>query len=216
MPARTTPFGNNEYYHVFNRGVARMPIFTNTRDYQRFIKTVLYYQIDGPKPRFSLFNPNLHTLNEKKKIVNITSYCLMPNHFHFILQQLKENGISEFVGKLANSYTKYYNTKNKRVGPLFQGQFKAVFIETDEQLLHLSRYIHLNPLVGYVSKNLDNYSWSSYHEYIDSNASAICSKEIVIKQFKSTEDYKQFILDQEDFGKKLEEIKHQLLDYTDV
>lgn len=216
MPARYIPFADNEYYHVFNRGVARMPIFNSIYNYQRFMKTVIYYQIEGPKPRFSNFVPTAHSLDKSKKIVNIVAYCLMPNHFHFILQQVRENGISEFVSKLSNSYTKYFNTKFERVGPLLQGQFKAVYIETDEQLTHLSRYIHLNPLVGYVTKDLSLYPWSSYNEFLNNDSSGICSKEIVLDKFKSRTDYRQFVLDQVDYGRSLEEIKHQLLDYTEV
>lgn len=212
MPVRKVPFVNNEYYHVFNRGVAKMPIFGNAHDYNRFLKTVLYYQVEGPKPKFSAFSLMNRNLDLSKKIVNINSYCFMPNHFHFLLQQVKENGISEFISKLSNSYTKYFNTKNKRVGPLFQGQFKAVHVQTDEQLIHLSRYIHLNPVVGYVTKDLGAYPWSSYAEYVESAVPGICSKEAVAAHFKTPHDYRKFVLDQRDYGEKLAQIKHQLLD----
>lgn len=175
---------------------------------------MLYYQLEGPKPRFSIFAPTTTTLDENKKIVDFVCYVLMPNHFHFLLQQVRDGGISEFVSKLTNSYTKYFNTKNKRVGPLVQGQFKAVLVETNEQLIHLSRYIHLNPLVGHVTKNLENYLWSSYNEYIGNGNTNVCSKDIVLGQFKSFNSYREFVLDQADYGKKLEIIKHQLLDYS--
>lgn len=213
MPSRVTPFVNSEFYHVFNRGVARMPIFLNSFDYKRFIKTMVYYQIEGPKPKFSRFSPTGNTLNEKNKIVEIVCYCLMLNHFHFLLKQTKDGGITEFVSKLSNSYTRYFNVKNKRIGPILQGEFKSVYVESNEQLLHLSRYIHLNPLVGYLVKNLEAYKWSSYPEYIGMSNSTICSKGIILNQFNSAHDYKEFVLDQEDYGKKLETIKHRLLDY---
>ena len=174
---------------------------------------MLYYLIEGPKPRFSIFSPTTTILDTTKKIVDIISYCLMPNHFHFLLRQTRKIGITEFVSKLSNSFTKYLNIKNNRIGPLLQGDFKAVHVETNEQLIHLSRYIHLNPLVGYVTKDLDNYRWSSYLEYINPSNTGICDKKIILDQFKSKEDYKQFVLDQEDYGKKLEIIKHQLLDF---
>ena len=189
-----------------------MPTFRFPSNYKRFIKTMLYYQIEGPKPRFSFFNPTKTILNPTKKIVDIVCYCLMPNHFHFLIKQLRPNGISEFVGKLSNSYTKYFNIKHKRSGPLFQGQFKAVHIESNEQLLHLSRYIHLNPLVSYVTRSLEKYPWSSYPEYVNLSSSNISSKEIILEQFRSIENYKQFVIEQEDYGKKLELIKHQLLE----
>ena len=211
MPSRIIPFADGEYYHIFNRGVAKMQIFNNFRDFNRFIKTMIYYSIEGPKPKFSMFMPTTTKLNASNKIVDIVCYCLMPNHFHFLLRQRRKNGISEFVSKLSNSYTKYFNIKNRRVGPLLQGDFKAVHIESNGQLIHLSRYIHLNPLVGYVTKDLDIYRWSSYHEYLN-NESEICDNKIVLDQFKSPEEYRQFVLAQETYGKELERIKHQLLD----
>lgn len=193
-----------------------MPIFHNSYDHSRFIKTLLYYLIEGPKPKFSIFAPTVTNLDTTKKIIEIVCYCLMPNHFHFLLKQMRDNGITEFVSKLSNSYTKYFNTKNNRVGPLLQGEFKSVHVETNEQLLHLSRYIHLNPIVSYKTKDLNAYRWSSYLEYVGSTKnSTICNKEIILDQFKSKNQYRQFVLDQEDYGKKLEMIKHQLLDFED-
>lgn len=212
MPSRTVPFVNNHFYHVFNRGVAHMPIFNDKWDYKRFVKTFLYYQLQGPKPKFSQFSPENIRLDTNQKIVEIISYCLMPNHFHFLLQQKSDGGITEFLSKISNSYTKYFNTKNERVGPILQGEFKSVLVETNEQLLHLSRYIHLNPLVSYLTNNLESYTWSSYLEYIGQNKTSICAKEIILDQFKSAQDHKQFVLDQEEYGKELERIKHQTLD----
>jgi putative transposase len=216
MPVRKIPFVNGEYYHVLNRGVAQMAFFNEARNYKQFIKTMLYYQIENPKPRLSYFSPESNLLNADKKIVEIICYCLIPNHFHFLLKQLREKGVTEFISKLSNSYTKYFNIKNKRIGPLLQGEFKAIHIETNEQLIHLSRYIHLNPLVAYLIKDLEEYHWSSYKEYIGLTKTNICSKNIILEQFKSPQDYKQFVLDQEDYGKKLEMIKHQLMDNPQV
>ena len=176
---------------------------------------MIYYSIEGPKPKFSIFSPTTTILDIKKKIVEIICYCLMPNHFHFLLRQIREGGITEFVSKLSNSYTKYLNIKNNRVGPLLQGDFKAVHVDNNEQLLHLSRYINLNPLVGYVTRDLDFYRWSSYPEYVGNVGNEICNKKIILDQFKSKEHYKQFVLDQEDYGKRLEMVKHQLLDFEE-
>ncbi|MFZ5366375.1 MAG: transposase [Patescibacteria group bacterium] len=216
MPSRIMPFVDGEYYHILNRGIAQMPIFTRYRDHQRFIKTMLYYQIEDPKPRFSFFSPSTKLINSTKKIIYFVCYCLMPNHFHFLLQQVREGGITEFISKLSNSYTKYFNTKYKRNGPIFQGEFKAVHIETNEQLVHLSRYIHLNPLVGYIVKSLESYDFSSFKEYLGATNKNLCHKEIVLSQFKSVDEYKKFVYDQEDYGKQLEVIKHQLIDYPQV
>ncbi len=211
MSGRIVSPVNGELYHIFNRGVAKMPIYSNFFDYRHFLDTVIYYQIDGPKPRFSFFRNKPLLLDKNKKIVEIISYCLMPNHFHFILRQNRENGITEFIGKISNSYTKYFNTKNKRIGHLFQGEFRSVRVESDEQLLHLSRYIHLNPVVGYVTKDLMSYRWFSYLEYLGLK-DGICLKDPILGQFKSPEAYQQFVLDQVGYAKELESIKHKLLD----
>ena len=212
MPRRIIPFANEYYYHIYNRGVEKRSIFENGNEYRRFIKTIKYYQFAGPKPKLSkfLYSPIVKVaLNEK--IVEVVCYCLMPNHFHLLLKQLKDGGITEFISKLSNSYTKYYNTKHTRVGPLLQGEFKAVLVESDEQLVHLSRYIHLNPIASLLVRNLDDYRWSSYKEYID-DIDGICTKNGVMSLFKSPKDYQQFILDQVNYAQELELIKHSLID----
>ncbi len=216
MPFRTTPFVNDQYYHIYNRGTEKRHIFENRHDYHRFLQTINYYQIEGPKPKFSHF-PSLlvSELDISKKIVEIVAFCLMPNHFHLLIKQTKENGITEFVGKLSNSYTKYYNAKYNRAGPLFQGEFKAVLVESNEQLLHLSRYIHLNPLISYLVKKLNQYEWSSYQEYIGDSFSNNCAKDVILSFYKQPKDYKQFVMDQISYAQELECIKHQLIDVED-
>lgn len=212
MPSRIFQFANDYFYHIYNRGSEKRSIFENSRDYQRFIKTMNYYQYLGPKLKFSHFSQFQNFKpNPSKKIVDIICFCLMQNHFHLLLKQLVEGGITEFVSKISNSYTKYYNTKHNRVGPLLQGEFKAVLVEKDEQLLHLSRYIHLNPRVSLLVKDLANYQWSSYNEYAN-QASGFCSKQEILGFFKNPYSYKQFVLDQVDYGEKLEQIKHQVLE----
>lgn len=213
MPGRITPLVNGEIYHVYNRGSSKQKIFIQPRDYKRFQQTFYYYQFIGPKPKFSNYAKsklNLFKLSNEK-IVEIISYCLMPNHFHFLIKQLEDSGISIFISQLTNSYTKYFNTKYSNVGALLQGVFKSVLVESDEQLLHLSRYIHLNPIVQALTKNLDTYPWSSYSEY--KNAVGFYSfPEEILKFFPSSEAYCQFVQDQIDYGLTLENIKHQLLE----
>lgn len=213
MPYRITPFVNDHFYHIYNRGVEKRSIFENRRDYGRFLKTLNYYRLAGPKPRFSKFLINKSFKPElAEKIVEIAAYCLMPNHFHLLIRQLKDGGITEFLSKLSNSYTKYYNTKHTRVGPLLQGEFKAVLIESDEQLMHVSRYIDLNPYVSFLVKDLNFYEWSSYGDYIGKTTGGICNKETVMGFFKSPRDYEKFVLDHADYAQRLEIIKHQLID----
>jgi putative transposase len=224
MPGRKIPLVTNQFYHVLNRGISLQPAFVTRRDYQRAIEVLVYYQNEKPPLRYSQFlaltnkrrKQILDGLSEKREfLVEIIAYCLMPNHFHFMIKQLKKEGISKFMSNFTNSYTRYFNVKNKRNGPLFEGKFKAIRIETDEQLLHLSRYIHLNPYSSYVVKtlkDLKNYAFSSFSEYLGNAEINICSKEIVLGQFKNVELYKKFVFDQADYQKRLEEIKHLTLE----
>lgn len=147
-------------------------------------------------------------------MVDIVAYCLMPNHFHFLLKQRVNNGIIKFSSNFANSYTRYFNTRNHRNGALFQGIFKAAHIENDEQLIHVNRYIHINPAVSFLIKeeSLDSYPWSSLSEYLNPKLEEICSKEAVLSFFSSLNKYHNFIHDQIDYAKRLESAKHLLLE----
>ncbi|MDO8590874.1 MAG: transposase, partial [bacterium] len=153
-------------------------------------------------------------------IVDITAFCLMPNHFHILLRQVKDNGISRFAKLISDSYTKFFNTAHERVGPLFQGQFKAVHIETEDQLLHLSRYIHLNPLISSIVREKDflNYPWSSLSYFVGHKA---CPRFLdpapVMSQFKTSKKYLELVLDQVEYARRLKNINHLTLEkYPDV
>lgn len=193
------------------------------RDYLRAIETIDFYQYSDLPIKLSQFrvlNTPERQLMEKriksndKKMIKILAYCLMPNHIHFLLQQIKTNGISRFMSNFTNSYTRYFNSRHRRKGHLFQAAFNAVRIETDEQLLHVSRYIHLNPVVSYLihEKDINQYQWSSYSEYLALSSHNICDKDLVLSQFSSAQKYQKFVLDQIDYGKRLEAIKHLRLD----
>lgn len=217
MSYRKSPLVTGEYYHLFNRGINKMPVFIYKRDYQRFIKSANYYQFAGPKPKFSVYcKGSLQKFNLDNKIIEVISYSLMPNHFHFLVKQIRDGGISEFIRNLLDSYTKYFDLKHNWFGPIFQGVFRSVLIKSDSQLLHISRYIHLNPLISGLVKNTDNYIWSSYPEYLESSQiPAICSKDVILKQFKSIKNYQDFVKDHEEYARELEFIKHQLIDMGD-
>lgn len=209
MPYRIVPLITGETYHIFNRGVEKRDIFIEKREYRRLLETAFYYQRADIKIRFSQAQAEIDESDlQNKKLIEIFAYCLMPNHFHFLLRQFQDGGISTFIRKLLNSYTRYFNIKHKRVGPLFQGQFKAIRIETDEQLIHVSRYIHLNPIVDYLVKDLRQYEWSSYLQYIGLGKNSFCKKEEILGFFKSSKNYESFVLDQVDYAKRLNEIKH--------
>jgi putative transposase len=213
VPYRLTPFQTDCYYHIFNRGVEKRQIFSSDNDYQRFLGTVYYYLFSGPKPRFSTFRKfKFKEFYLKPKIVEVICYCLMPNHFHMLVKQVTEGGIHEFISKLLNSFTKYYNTKHNRIGPLFQGQFKAVLVETDEQLVHLSRYIHLNPLVSNLVTKLDDFKYSSYPDFVGLRKGSFCFTQPVLSFFKEANSYKNFVKDYEGYGKDIHRIKQLLLE----
>lgn len=216
MPYRLIPFVTQYCYHLFNRGVEKRTIFSNNQDYQRFLRTLYYYQFNGPKPRFSTYKKfKKQNFDQNPKIIDVLCYCLMPNHFHILVRQVRDGGVQEFMGKVINSYTKYYNVKHNRVGHLFQGAFKAVFIETDEQLLHVSRYIHLNPHVSNLTNDLEQYYYSSYPSFIGLSEDSLTIKEPILGLFKDVEKYKEFINDNEDYARELEQLKHLLIDPED-
>lgn len=224
MPVRQTPLVTGEFYHVVNRGNSSIPIFRAKRNYQRFLETFCYYQNTNSPVKFSKFQTlpraeREQVLENLKKerdfLVEIVAYCLITNHFHFLLKQNKDAGIFNFCRLLNNSYSRYFNILHKRKGSLFEGRFKAIRIETDEQLLHLSRYIHLNPYSSFVVKdfkNLLDYPFSSLPEYLGKTKEDICNKEIVYAQFSSVKSYQKFVLDQASYQRTLEIIKHQLLE----
>jgi putative transposase len=224
MSQRKVIFANDEIYHVFNRGIASQPIFLTNRDYVKAFETLIYYQNTSLPVKFSLFlsqpkDYQAETLTKLKKKhdfwVEIIACCLMPNHFHLLLKQCKNSGISKFIANFSNSYTKYINTKTDRNGPMFQGRFKAVHITTDEQLLHVMRYIHLNPFTSYVVKNfqdLKQYKHSSLPEYLSLSDTSYFAKDIVLKNFKTRVAYEKFLFDQADYQRKLNQIKHLLIE----
>jgi len=226
MPYRKVVLAPGQIYHVFNRGVAALPIFFSFRDHLRFLRLVDYYRFSNTPFSFS----QLMSLpkEEKEKIlvdlrmknaihVKIVAYCLMPNHFHLLLKQITDKGISVFMTNLQDSYAKYFNIKNDRVGPLFQSTFKGIRIENDGQLLHVSRYIHLNPSTAYIvePENLENYKWSSLVEYLNEKFNSNCSfisPKIILDFFKRKEDYRKFVLDQASYQRELDKIKHLTLE----
>ena len=121
------------------------------------------------------------------------------------------DGISDFMKRISDGFTKYINIKYKRVGPVFQGAFKAVRIESDEQLIHVSRYIHINPIVDFVVKTINDlleYPWSSIKSYLYPEVNRFVDGETVLSQFSSREKYKEFILNQIGYAQTLREIKH--------
>lgn len=222
MAGREEPLVTGEYYHIFNRGVAKLPTFLSDHDYQQAMLGLNYYRFIKPPIKLSRYKKlNLQGKAELlakmsqdgDKLVDIISFVLMPNHFHFLLKQVADNGVARFLSLFTNSYTRYFNTRQNRPGPLFQGAFKAVRIESNAQLLHLSRYIHLNPYVSRIVKKSEllTYPWSSLPSYF-SGTDNVIEPAIILSQFKTSTGYRDFILSHADYARELEFIKHQLID----
>lgn len=208
-------FTKNMHYHVFNRGVEKRKIFLDENDHNIFLYYLSIYllPLEEALTLYPKLPIRLHQKNLNKE-VELLSYVLMPNHFHLLLRQNTINGISKLLKQVTNAYTFYFNTKYERVGGLFQGVFKAVQIDTDEQLLHTSRYIHLNPVVADIVKNPKYYKWSSYPEYIseDKPAQSFVQKGSILSYFSSPAKFEDFVRDQVDYARELEKIKHLTLD----
>lgn len=222
MPGRLTPIVSNQIYHIYNRGIDRRPTFTDKREYERALETIRYYRFKDLPLRLSKFitlddkrkAEILQIINESKQLIKIISFNLMPNHFHFLLRQEEEKGISTFLSNFQNSYTRYFNTKHNRDGSLFLDQFKAVLVETDEQLIHLSRYIHLNPYTSFVIKKIEDlriYPYSSFPMYLTKSPDFV-DKDLILKNFRNISEYGKFVFDQGDYQRRLEENKHLSFD----
>lgn len=211
MATKPRHFDPQLYYHIFNRGVEKRPAFKNVRDYQRFLGTALFYRHNqklsyatfqrlGPKAQMVYRQTNPEGLSNQR--VRIAAYCLMPNHFHFLLKPIEPAGVTKFIADVANSYTKYFNIKNERTGYLFQGTFKAKEIRSEPSLLQLSRYIHLNPALPSKTnpegllKWLEGYPHSSYPEWVGLREPYLIDKEEAVKWVKYSggpEKYREFV-----------------------
>ena len=206
---RKTQLANNEYYHIYNRSVEKRIIFQDQDDHLRFIYDLFEFNNRAAAGRFFQFSETEPPkIKESNLLVEIICFCLMPNHFHFILRQKVDNGISLFMQKLGTGYTAYFNQKYNRSGVLFQGAFKSIYIETDKYLTHLSRYIHLNPIElvdpDWKTKNISNwhkankflesYRWSSYLDYLgNKNFPLLINRNLLLNIFSDSQEYKKFV-----------------------
>ena len=213
-----------EIYHVFNKSIAGYKIFNSEEDFLRMKQMLLYYCMEGTPMQFSNFLnlsqvkthgfiQNIQALRESNRHhVQIIAYCIMPTHFHLVAKQLKDKGITKFVGNILNSYSRYFNLKRKRKGPLWVGPFKNVRVQTDEQLLHLTRYVHLNPVTAAVVNRPEEWNASSYGEYVSSSRDEwqICDYKGILEIEPNR--YKIFVRDGTDYQKELARIKNLLFD----
>lgn len=205
-------FARNETYHIFNRGVGKIDIFKDKEDYGVFLyrlKENLFPELFKDK--------NVRKNDYRRKYLpsdsfDLISYCLMPNHFHLIIQQKTDLPISALMLKLCGGFSKYFNKKYGRVGSLFQDQFKSVLVGNNEQLLWLSFYVHNNPLKAGVTKNLSTYEWSSFPDYSEARKGTLCKKDLILEQFHSTRSYLEYFKN----PSENQEIQNKLIGHRDL
>ncbi|MBC8494268.1 MAG: transposase [bacterium] len=205
MSIRKIDFTNDEYYHVFNRGVDKRVIF-NTQEQQAYFLSRLQLLNTTDSRKYITNKRSRHKnkiiLGEGEQLVSIVAYCLLPNHFHLLLKQNVDHGISQFMQRLGTAYTMFFNQQEKRSGALFQGKFKATHLSGDFALPILSAYVNLN----YVHHQIDtnkNLVASSLFDFISDAGKACtnCTNEIcdqaeitkVVNETGSLSEYKDFI-----------------------
>jgi len=208
-------FVEDKIYHIYNRGVEKRNIFMNDKDYFRFVHDL--FELNDENAVINscyYFDPKTASIENRylkkstgdrkprKLLVEILIFTLMPNHFHLLLKQKAENGISRFMHKLGTGYTNYFNKKHERVGGLFQGKFKAILVNGHAHFLHLPYYIHTNPLnlLNYRSrasiveqmKFLEKYRWNSFPDYIGKkNFPSVTQREFLLDFYGGSEKYKK-------------------------
>lgn len=208
MPAKNVirEYGRENYYHVYNRGVAKMPIFLDQADKRYFLNLFDRhlnpdsFSLDKTGAPYAKYNESLELL----------CYCLMKNHFHLVFYMGdSRTALKDIMKSISVAYTMYFNLKYKRVGPLFQGTFKAARIAQENYLLHISRYVHLNP------RQYETYKYSSLRDYLGKRQPAPWLKiDRMLELFDDDHNrYADFLADYKQKRDMLEEIKHNLANY---
>lgn len=221
MPGRRDLFLNKGIYHIYNKTIDSKRVFHSSIFAKLFLHTLYYYRsalIDRSFSHFKLLDRNIQVKQNKRLsfgkyfIVDILGFCLMPTHFHLIIQQITDNGIKNFLSNVMNSFTRYYNVKIHRKGPLFLPRFQSREIISDELLIHISRYQHLNPYSGGIVNSFEdliNYPWSSYGCYLNRSASVLVNTKRIMEMFgNDAHQYQAFVENQADYQRSLEELKY--------
>jgi putative transposase len=200
-----------ELYHTLNRGTDKRIIFSNKKDYERFIVNMILFNTEQ-EPVRNISRYNIELACQKiptKQLVKIHAFSLMPNHFHFILEQVAKNGIARFMHRIEMGYSRFFNITKTRNGNLFQGTYKMTHIDNDAYRLYLPLYIHLNALEllpteknwkekGVKNKAsslnfLRNYQWSSLSEYLEIKSYPFVSREILDELYQNPKEWEQAI-----------------------
>ncbi|PIQ72096.1 hypothetical protein COY13_03345 [Candidatus Roizmanbacteria bacterium CG_4_10_14_0_2_um_filter_36_35] len=213
---RKEKFYTGNFFHIFNKSIANYTIFKDLDNCIRFFQNLGYYNQQTILERISTFleknkdyRPDV-LLPDDRHQVKIISYCIMPDHYHLLVKILKESCISQYISNVENSYSHFFNIKFKRKGPLWQSRFKAVRIKNNEQLLHVSRYIHLNPTTANLANKPEEWIFSSYREII--NNPKILKEKITEISISNNLLYKRFVENNIDYQRKLKLIKKLVLE----
>lgn len=208
-------YSSESYYHIYNRGVAKQPIFLDDQDYKTFLSYLKLYLTAPDLQGLSLKVSPSRKLKNFSEELYLLAYCLLPNHFHLFLFQKQPKTMAEFIRSLGTKYSMYFNKKYKRVGHVFQGRYKAVNVTDENQFIYLSKYIHRNPLdILPTGTVLEGYKYSSYPNYLGQFNQSWINKENILSYFSKHNpgySYKKFV--EETDEKDLFMIKDQLLDF---
>jgi len=192
MPYRCDIFTQGQYYHLYNRGAGKAKIFFNEGNYLYLLQLIRIYA--------------------SKYGVAVIAYCLMPNHYHFLLRQEAEIPLSKFMQVLFNSYVQALNLQQGRTGTLFEGRFKHKCVDQWEYLVTVCRYIHRNPIEAKLVKKPEDWVYSNYREWVGLRDGVLVDKVFVQDHFETVEKYVNFVNDVEDEKKSYEKISKYLFD----
>ncbi|MFB0534576.1 MAG: transposase [Anaerolineae bacterium] len=166
------------YYHVYNRGCNRQRIFANAGNYLFLLRRAQSFLADYP--------------------LSVIAYCLMPNHYHFLLRPEEDRALSRFIQRLFNSYTQAFNKQQGRSGTLFGGRAKSVPVDTDEYVVHLCRYVHLNPVRAGLVAHPSEWLYSNYLEWVERRGGTLVDRVFVRQYFPTASDYEAFVMSEVD------------------
>ncbi len=196
-------FAEHSYYHVYNRGVNKQPIFLDQTDYEYFSN--LFARHLDLKPSQDRYGRDYKWLKPK---IDVLAYCWMPNHYHLFLYQKDDpRALPELMSSICTAYTMYFNKKYDRHGPLFENNYRASLITDDTHFAHISRYIHLNP------KEYKTWPYSSLTQYLGEAGQEWVTPDYVLGDFNSSKEYKKFVEDYEEAKEELDILKHELANY---
>ncbi len=189
------------YHHVYARGLNRAPVFVDDAD-----KDYLLYLLSRHLSIRPVKTANGYSYPHYRGSIELLSYCVMDNHFHFLLYQVQQGSMSGFMQSVMSGYSAYYNKKHSRRGPVFESRFRSVVVDEDPYLLHVSRYIHLNPRSWrkYRHSSLPHIRKRTEPEWLQAGK--------ILEPYSSRSDYVEFVADYEEHKRMLDSLKHQLAD----